>query len=1027
MILRARTCRTSIGSLKMWILSILCFGLFFISSVNCLAVMSVDLGSEWMKIAVVSPGVPMEIALNKESKRKTAVAVALRGEERTFGSDALAVCTKYPQKCYFYLLDLVGKPFDHPAVKLYQERFPYYTLEADPDRGTVLFRHDETTTYSPEELLGMILTHAKHIAEEYTEQKPIRDIVLTVPAYFNQAERRALKGSVELAGLNLLQLITEPLAVSLNYGMFRRKEINGTVKHLMFYDMGAYDTTVSIVGYTVVKTKERGFSETHPQAQILGLGYDRSLGGLELQIKLREHLADQFNKLKKPKTDVRKNPRAMAKLFKEAGRVKNVLSANNQIFAQVENVMDDIDFKIEITRDDFLAMNQGYFDRVLGPAERAIAASGMTLGEIHEIILAGAGTRVPKVQEMLNDFIGKDKELGKNLNTDEAAAMGAVYKAADLSTGFRVKKFITKEAVIFPIEVEFERKYEDDDGKEASRQVKKNLFPPMNSYAQKKIMTFNKFTTDFNFDVHYNELEHLGKTEVPWIGKTHLSHVEVEGVPGNLEKHKDAANTESKGIKAHFNIDDSGLLHVTGIESVFEKTITVEEQEKAEAERIAKEEAEKAKNNKTETETADQETEGDKKEGDEDSWAKLGDTISSYFGAKEDEEKKGDKDSKESEKDKKKKDKKKDKKKEKKEEKKPEKKVFKPIVETIKEPLEFKLDIVDFNDLSKEQFEASREKLKALDARDEAKAAQERAMNALETEVIDTKDKMYQEIYEKSTTDEEREKIMSKCNEISDWIDEEATFETPVETLQSKQKEITDLTAPMHARVKQHTDRPEALEAMNKMINSSEYFLSKAKNSTGIVDGYFTQEEIDKLDNKIKETKDWRDQALKDQEAQPMYEMPKMTTSLIAEKALDMDKEVKFLYNKVKIGKAKAEKDKAEADKKKEKKKKKKAKEAETEEGSGEETVEGSGEQAEEETVETPEKTEETTESETPDVTEETPETQEGSEETPETQSEDTPETETGETNSEESAKKEEEAVDDLFDEKTAEETHTEL
>merc|ERR1712223_345608 len=346
-----------------------------------------------------------------------------------------------------------------------------------------------------------------------------------------------------------------------------------------------------------------------------------------------------------------------------------------------------------------------------------------------------------------------------------------------------------------------------------------------------------------------------------------------------------------------------------------------------------------------------------------------------------------------------------------KEEKKPEKKVFKPIVETIKEPLEFKLDIVDFNDLSKEQFEASREKLKALDARDEAKAAQERAMNALETEVIDTKDKMYQEIYEKSTTDEEREKIMSKCNEISDWIDEEATFETPVETLQSKQKEITDLTAPMHARVKQHTDRPEALEAMNKMINSSEYFLSKAKNSTGIVDGYFTQEEIDKLDNKIKETKDWRDQALKDQEAQPMYEMPKMTTSLIAEKALDMDKEVKFLYNKVKIGKAKAEKDKAEADKKKEKKKKKKAKEAETEEGSGEETVEGSGEQAEEGLVESPEKTEETTENETPDVTEETPETQEGSE--------DTPETETGETNSEESAKKEEEAVDDLFDEKT--------
>ena len=148
----------------------------------------------------------------------------------------------------------------------------------------------------------MILTHAKGQAEDFTQQKPIRDIVLTVPAYFNQAERRSLSRAVELAGLNLLQLMTEPMAVSLNYGMFRRKEINGTVKHLMFYDMGAYDTTVSIVGYTVVKTKERGFSETHPQAQILGLGYDRTLGGLELQIKLREHLATKFNELKKPKT-----------------------------------------------------------------------------------------------------------------------------------------------------------------------------------------------------------------------------------------------------------------------------------------------------------------------------------------------------------------------------------------------------------------------------------------------------------------------------------------------------------------------------------------------------------------------------------------------------------------------------------------------------------------------------------------------------------------------------------------------------
>jgi hypoxia up-regulated 1 len=130
----------------------------------------------------------------------------------------------------------------------------------------------------------------------------------------------------------------------------------------------------------------------------------------------------------------------MAKLLKEASRVKNVLSANNQIYAQIENVMDDIDFKMEITRGTFEKLNEDYFKRVLGPVEKAILASGMSLSEIHEIILAGAGTRVPKVQEILNEFIGSERELGKNLNTDEAAAMGAVYKAADLATGFKVNE-----------------------------------------------------------------------------------------------------------------------------------------------------------------------------------------------------------------------------------------------------------------------------------------------------------------------------------------------------------------------------------------------------------------------------------------------------------------------------------------------------------------------------------------------------------------------------------------------------------
>merc|ERR1711983_296037 len=340
----------------------------------------------------------------------------------------------------------------------------------------------------------------------------------------------------------------------------------------------------------------------------------------------------------------------------------------------------------------------------------------------------------------------------------------------------------------------------------------------------------------------------------------------------------------------------------------------------------------------------------------EDSWAKLGDTISNFFGEKEESEEGAKEETKETKKDKKET--------KKKEEKPKKKKEFKPIVETIKEPLEFKLEILDAKDLTVEQLEISRQKLMELDARDQAKVEREQALNNLETAVIDTKDKLWQEIYEKSSTEEEREKILAKCTELSDWIDEEATFETPVEILEGKLKELTDLISGLQARVKQHTDRPEALEAMNRMINSSEHFLAKAK------------------------------------EAQPMHEMPKMTTSLIAEKALDMDREVKYMYNKVKIGKAAKDRKMEEEAKKKEKEEKKKAKKEAKKEAAENETEETNETKTDDESI----KDEQTEQSET----QENPETLE----TPEVS--ETPEAENPDVQDEIKENKEE-SLDDVF------------
>merc|ERR1711872_944109 len=288
-----------------------------------------------------------------------------------------------------------------------------------------------------EELLGMIFAHAKTQAETFTEQA-VKDVVITTPVFFNQAERLALVAAAQLGGLTVLQLMNAPMAVALNYGMFRRKEINGTVKHLMLYDMGAQTTSATIVGFQVVKTKEKGFSETHPQAQVLGVGYDRSLGGSEITFRVREYLADEFDAMKKTNTKVRSVPRAMGKLLKEAERVKLVLSANSECFAQIENVMEDIDFRVSMTRDKLHELMADQWERVVKPVKMALDTAAMSMEAIDQVILVGGGSRVPKVQELLTQYVGR--ELGKNLNTDESAAMGAVYKAADLSSGFKVKK-----------------------------------------------------------------------------------------------------------------------------------------------------------------------------------------------------------------------------------------------------------------------------------------------------------------------------------------------------------------------------------------------------------------------------------------------------------------------------------------------------------------------------------------------------------------------------------------------------------
>ncbi|KAF4520111.1 hypothetical protein B566_EDAN010267 [Ephemera danica] len=817
--------------------------LHFVAIASSVAVMSVDVGTEWIKVAIVSPGVPMEIVLNKESKRKSPVAIAFRNGERLFGEDAMNMGVRFPQNSYSYILPLLGQRANSTVVTKFKERFPYYQIEEDPDRGTVVFKHDAETTFTPEELIAMLLQQARKDAEVAVRQ-PVTEVVLTVPPYFGQAARRSLLSAAAMAGLKPLQLINDYLAVAINYGIFRRKDFNETAQNMIFYDMGASSTSAAVVSFSVSKGRD-----PDPQATVLGVGIDRTLGGLEMQLRLRDFLGKKFNEMKKTPNDVFKNPRALAKLFKESGRVKNVLSANNDHYAQVEGLLDEIDFRVQVTRDQFEELCSDLFERVAEPIHKALKAAGLT----------GAGTRVPKVQEVLTAAL-ESTTLSKSINADEAAAMGAVYKAADLSAGFKVKRFITKDAVLYPIQVVFERKL-DTEGKEeapAYKTVRRTLFGLMNPFPQKKLLTFNRHSDDFSFHVNYAELDHLSPCDIEALGSLNLTKVELGGLTAALKK-MSGPGVEAKGVKAHFSLDESGVLSLAGAEMSFEKIVTESEQ---------KEEEE-----------------------DDSPLSKLGSTISKLFSGDE--------------------------------ETKPEPppsteapdtsasstpapsndtapaEAPKPKITIVKESLLVSEEKLDLEDLQGDSLTKSKKK--------------EGALNALESFILDNRMRLETSEFIEAGTEAEREALGAALSSAADWLEDEG-FGAETSAFEKRLKDLRSAANPIINRVEEHRNRPEALATLETMLEKAEKFLKVAENQSAIAaaetdEKIFTEVEITALAKVIKDTREWKVKKEKEQAATPLSQDPKLGVRSIGEKMGILDREVKYLINKAKIWKPKKPKD----------------------------------------------------------------------------------------------------------------------
>ncbi|NWI39081.1 HYOU1 protein, partial [Picathartes gymnocephalus] len=867
----------------------------------------------------------------RESRRKTPVAVSLKENERLFGDSALGMSIRTPKVAFRYFQDLLGKRIDNPHVALYQSRFPEHELVRDETRQTVIFKLSPTIQYSPEEMLGMILNYSRGLAEEFAEQ-PIKDAVITVPAYFNQAERRAVLHATRMADLKVLQLINDNTAVALNYGVFRRKDINATAQNIMFYDMGAGSTVCTIVTYQTVKTKDSG---TQPQLQIQGIGFDRTLGGLEMELRLRDYLAKLFNE-QHPSKDVRKNPRAMAKLLKEANRLKTVLSANADHMAQ-----SCCHCWTDLTPGALLLAQLVSLYWVLACTGTAGCSVGVLrapcqhMDGIDQVILVGGATRVPKVQEVLLKAVGKE-ELGKNINADEAAAMGAVYQAAALSKAFKVKPFIVRDAAVFPIQVEFTREVEEDDKSRSLKHNKRILFQRMAPYPQRKVITFNRYTDDFEFYVNYGDLTFLNQDDLRVFGSLNLTTVRLKGVGDSFKKHSDY---ESKGIKAHFNMDESGVLSLDRVESVFETLVedkleeestltklgntisslfggggptpetgenltdSVQEEEESLPETGKEEQGEK-QDQKSRTVDAGEE-QGQEKQQSSDQAETASPKVESQRKeegeklepqapkenretAKEEEPSKSSSDSTAT--------------------KTEEEKIKAPKKQKLVHEITMELDVNDVPDLLEDELKSSMKKLQDLTIRDLEKQEREKSANSLESFIFETQDKLYQEEYQFVSTEEQREEISKKLSEASSWMEEEG-YAAATKELKDKLSELKKLCRNLFFRVEERRKWPERLAALESLLNHSTIFLRGAR-MIPESDQIFTEVELSTLEKAINETTIWKNETLAEQNKLTPTEKPVLLSKDIEFKIAALDREVQYLLNKAKFAKPKPKREK---------------------------------------------------------------------------------------------------------------------
>ena len=375
-------------------------------------VIGIDLGTTYSCVGVMKNG-KVEILANDQGNRITPSYVSFNADERLVGDAAKNQAASNVNNTVFDIKRLIGLKYNDDTVQKELKHLPF-KIENKGNKPVVKVEFNgEEKTFSPEEISGMILSKMKNIAEEYLGKK-VTHAVVTVPAYFNDAQRQATKDAGTIAGLNVLRIVNEPTAAAIAYGLDKTNE----EKQIIVYDLGGGTFDVSLLSI------EGGVFE------VLATAGDTHLGGEDFDHKIVRHLAKQFKK--KHNIDISSNAKAISKLKREAEKAKRTLSSQMSTRIEIDSFVDGIDFSETLSRAKFEELNIAAFKKTLKPVEQVLKDGNVKKSDIDDIVLVGGSTRIPKVQELLENFFD-GKKASKGINPDEAVAYGAAVQAGVLS------------------------------------------------------------------------------------------------------------------------------------------------------------------------------------------------------------------------------------------------------------------------------------------------------------------------------------------------------------------------------------------------------------------------------------------------------------------------------------------------------------------------------------------------------------------------------------------------------------------